>query len=93
MSNLFDQLSKNHDPIEPEKNQPIEESKKAAENVHDVTLAIILSKMGSEGLQASHKVKVLGDKKLVAEEMLPFYKRQYAVNCSRDYIVLLRETL
>ena len=25
--------------------------------------------------------------------MLPYYKRQYAVNCSQDYLILVREIL
>lgn len=49
--------------------------------------------MGTEAQTALFKLKQLGEKKLVAEEMLPFYKRPFSVNLSKDYIVLIRETL
>ena len=50
MANLFDQLSKNHKPLQLEPKQKAEENKKVATNLHDATFAIILNKMGIEGM-------------------------------------------
>ena len=50
MSNLFDQLSKNHKPLEPVQKRPQEESKKVVkDDVHDATFAILISMMSVEG--------------------------------------------
>ena len=54
---------------------------------------MILSKMGVEALSASYKVKSMGDKKLLAEEMLPFFKSAFSVSCCKSYFILIRESL
>lgn len=48
-------------------------------NLHDVCLSIVLSKMGTEAQTASFKTRALGDKKLLAEEMLPYFKGPFAI--------------
>lgn len=49
--------------------------------------------MGTASLTTSHKVKQLGDKSLLNEEMLPFFKRPFAISCCRSYLILIRENL
>ena len=63
------------------------------EDICEVSQAMILSKMGVESLTASHKVKSLGDKKLLNDEMLPFFKRPFAVSCCKSNFILIRENL
>ena len=54
---------------------------------------MILSKMGVDALSASYKVKSMGDKKLLGEEMLPYFKYAFSVSCCKSYFILIRETL
>ena len=73
-----------------------EEKKEKAEpiaNVCEISQAIILSKMSTDAQSASYKVNNLGDKKLLAEEMLPYFKTPYAIQCSKSYLVLVRQAL
>ena len=62
-------------------------------NITEVSQAIILSKMGVEALSASFKVKSLGDKKLLKEEMLPYFKSAFAISCCKSYFILIRQSL
>ena len=42
---------------------------------------------------ASSKAKALCDKKLLAEEMLPYFKAPYAIYGSKSYMILIRQAL
>ena len=49
--------------------------------------------MSTDAQTASYKVKALGDKKLLAEEMLPYFKSPYAIYGSKSFLVLIRQAL
>ena len=93
---LFDLLSK-QDVQELDAHQPQQEAtKKTVEpiaNINDVCLSIVLSKMSTEAQQASFKACALGDKKLLGEEMLPYFKAPFAIYGSKSYFILIREVL
>jgi len=55
--------------------------------------AIVLSKLGVEAQTALFKLQKLGERQLVGEEMLPFFKTSYSVYCTSSYLVLIRESL
>ena len=94
MSNMFTQLSLNEEPVSCKQVQQASCMSEEIDQVqHDQAFAVILSKMGVEAQTALFKVKNLGSKQLVAEDMLPFFKRSYSVYCSRSYLILLRECL
>lgn len=62
-------------------------------NITEVSQAIILSKMGVEAMSASYKVKSLGDKKLLNDEMLPYFKSAFSISCCKSYFILIRKAL
>lgn len=62
-------------------------------NINDVCLSIVLSKMSTEAQSASFKATALGDKKLLGEEMLPYFKAPFAIYGSKSYFTLMREVL
>ena len=49
--------------------------------------------MSTDAQTASYKVKVLGDKKLLGDEMLPYFKAPYAIYGSKSYLILIRQAL
>jgi hypothetical protein len=49
--------------------------------------------MGCEAMSASFKVKSMGDKKLLNEEMLPYFKSPFAISCCKSYFILIRQAL
>ena len=55
--------------------------------MHEICQAVILSKMNTDAQSATYKVKSLGEKKLIGEEMLPFFKAPFAVYGSKSYLV------
>lgn len=61
--------------------------------MHELTYSIILSKMSTEAQSASYKARMLGDKKLIGEEMLKYYKAPFSVYLCKSYFILLREQL
>ena len=73
-----------------------EEKKRKTEpiaNICEISQAIIFSKMSTDAQTASFKVKTLGDKKLLAEEMLPYFKAPYAIYGAKSYLIQLRLAL
>lgn len=49
--------------------------------------------MGKSAQSVSYKARALGEKKLLNEEMLPYFKFPYAVQCTKSNMILVRETL
>ena len=73
-----------------------EEVKRTTEpiaNLHLVCESLILSTMGKGAQSVSYKARALGEKKLLNEEMLPYFKFPYAVQCTKSNMILVRQTL
>ena len=73
-----------------------EEKKRKTEpiaNISEITQAIILSKMSIDAQTVSFKARALGDKKLLAEEMLPYFKAPFAIYGSKSYLIQIRIAL
>ena len=62
-------------------------------DVVEMCSAIVLSKMGLHAQEMSYRVKELGEKRLVGEEMLEYYKPPFAVYLNKSYFILIRQTL
>ena len=82
MLNLFSQLGFDEEPIYCAPTQLEESKTEDVSGKHDEAFSIILSKMGIEAQKALFKLNARGEKQLVAEEMLPYFKTSYSVYCS-----------
>ena len=96
-TDLFEMLAKQDEQVLDHYISPKEEEKKRKTepiaNISEISQAIIFSKMSTDAQAMSFKVKNLGDKKLLAEEMLPYFKSPFAVYGSKSYFIQIRLTL